>query len=241
MPRFFCETIQGEQAVIGGEDARHIAKSLRMKEGDPLTLNDCQGTDYQGRILRLERDQVVVEILSRSPSAQEPSVRVRLYQALPKGDKFEWIIQKAVELGVDEIIPVMTRRCVSRPDPASMEKKRARYQRVALEAAKQSMRGKVPQIGPLVDFSQAIREMAAGERAILFYEEATQPLEEQLSGQFSHLSILVGSEGGFDREEVEQARELGIGVATLGKRILRCETAPLAALAAIMYATGNLD
>jgi len=241
MPRFFCDTIQGDRAVITGDDARHISKVLRLREGDSLTLCDMSGYDCEGVIETVDSTSVTLQITGRTPSRNEPSVRVRLYQALPKGDKFELIVQKAVELGVDEIIPVLTHRCVSRPDGRSMEKKRVRYQRVALEAAKQSMRGKVPQVGELLDFPQAIARMGEDERAILFYERATEPLGELLAGSFSTLSILVGAEGGFEETEVAYAREHGIPTATLGRRILRCETAPLAALAVAMYATGNLD
>lgn len=240
MPRFFSEELDGDRVYLRGEDARHIAKSLRMQPGDPLTVCDLRGTDLYCRIDELSPELVVLTVLQRLPSETEPTVKVRLYQALPKGDKLDLIVQKAVELGVHEIIPVLTSRCVSRPDGKSMEKKIQRFSRIALEAAKQSGRGIVPKVGELRSLEEALAEMGEHPLAILFYEEATQPLKEMLSAAPDSISILIGAEGGFSRDEVEAAKARGLRVASLGKRILRCETAPLAALSVLMYETGNL-
>lgn len=241
MPRFFTDQIAGETAHITGEDAKHIGKVLRMAVGEALTLCDGCGKDYPARITSIDRETVTLQVLDCLPSATEPTVGVRLYQALPKGDKFELIVQKAVELGVEAIVPVMTHRCVSRPDPASMAKKLERYNRVALEAAKQSMRGRIPKVEPLLSWEEALEELAKAPRAILFYERADAPLPALLADCPPALSILVGAEGGFESWEVEAAAAKGLAVATLGPRILRCETAPLAALSAILYATGNMN
>lgn len=240
MPRFFSQEIQGEMVFLRGEDARHIAKSLRMQPGDPLTVCDLQGSDLSCIIVELTPDVVSLRVEGRSPSQTEPTLRVRLYQALPKGDKLDLIVQKAVELGVHEIIPVITSRCVSRPDGKSMEKKIQRLSRIALEAAKQSGRGIVPQVGGLRSYGEALAEMEQDPLAILFYEEATAPLKEMLQPHPGQVSILIGAEGGFSPQEVEEAKAHGLLVASLGKRILRCETAPLAALSVLMYETGNL-
>lgn len=241
MPRFFCDPITGNTTTISGEDARHIAKVLRMVPGEALTLCDMSGWDYECAITQVEPALVTLQVMEKHPSLTEPSLKVRLYQAVSKGDKFEFIVQKAVELGVDEIIPVMTHRCVSRPDERSMEKKLIRYQRVAQEAAKQSMRGKIPKVRPLITYPQALAEMAQDPLAILFYERSENPLTQLLTHCPDRLSILVGAEGGFEEQEVQRAQAQGIAIATLGRRILRCETAPLAALSAAMYATGNMD
>lgn len=241
MPRFFCEEISPTNAVITGEDARHIAKVLRMGPGEGLTLCDMRGSDYACTILSAQPDRVELRVDETLPCATEPTLKVRLFMALPKGDKFELIVQKAVELGVDEIIPVLTKRCVSRPDAKSMEKKLVRYNRVAYEAAKQSMRGKIPAVLPLRSFEEAIAEMGESDAAILFYERSTAPMQEVLAGVRDSLSIMVGAEGGFEEEEVAYAAARGVHTLTLGKRILRCETAPLAALSVVMYATGNLE
>ena len=212
MPRFFIDVPPVSDTVtLTGEDARHLSRSLRMKEGEAVTVSDQQGTDYRCTIRELGQDHVLLYIEDAVPCHTEPSVRVRLYQALAKSDKFEWIVQKAVELGVSEIIPVYTARCVSVPDQKSMRKKEQRYQKIALEAAKQSGRGIIPQVSALV------------------------------RQEYRTISILIGPEGGFSEEEVRCALLQGVHAATLGSRILRCETAPVCALSVIMYQTGNLS
>lgn len=240
MPRFFTDPPAGDEVFLTGEDARHIARALRMREGEEITLCDGAGFDYHGEIAALSPDEVAVRIFRREPSQSEPAVRIRLYQALPKGDKLDFIVQKAVELGAAEIIPVLSERCVSRPDEKSMAKKLARLQKVALEAAKQSGRGIVPQILPLQSFKQALAGMKQAARPILLYERASEPMSAFLAGSFDEVAVMVGSEGGFSPEEAALAGEQGIALASLGRRILRCETAPLCALTAILYSTGEL-
>ena len=240
MPRFFLEDIAGEQAHIQGDDARHITKSLRMREGEELTLCDTKGTDYRCSIETLDYEEVTVRVLEHSPSRSEVSCRIRLYQALPKGEKLEFIVQKATELGADEIVPVVTARCISRPLMRSMEKKRERLQKIAYEAAKQSGRGKIPRILPMVSFSEALEGMKQAELPLLFYEESDNPLHTILQGEPASISLMVGSEGGFTAKEAEDAQQAGIHLASLGSRILRCETAPVCALSAILYFLGEI-
>lgn len=240
MPRFFTQTISAEGGIISGDDAKHISRVLRMKVGELLTACDTKGYDYDCLIESLSDREVSLRVLEVRPSQSEPDVRVSLYQAMPKGDKLELIIQKAVELGVDSITPVMTRRCISKPDSKSMAKKLERYNRIALEAAKQSGRGKVPQVCPMLDLPQALDEMAQTSCPILFYENATAPAKQVIDGAGKEIAVLIGSEGGFDESEVELAIQKGCQVLSLGKRILRCETAPLAALSIIMFETGNM-
>lgn len=240
MPRFFCDQVEDTTAVIIGEDARHISKVLRMKTGDALTVCDAKGTDYDCLIESFSGEEVFLSVQSSHPSDTEPTVAVRLYQGIPKGDKMELIIQKAVELGVSEIIPVSTRYCVAKIDEKSMEKKITRFRRIAYEAAKQCGRGIIPTVHPVLSFGQAIAEMQESDLSILFYEHSTAPLKEVLSRPAKTISIMIGSEGGFSPEEVEQALAQGCESLSLGKRILRCETAPLTALSVIMYQTENL-
>ena len=159
MPRFFTQDITETGGCITGEDAKHIAKVLRMKVGDELTVCDTKGRDYDCMIEEIGAGEVRLKVLSVAPSQSEPDVRVHLYQAMPKADKMETIIQKAVELGAASITPVMTRRCVSRPDAKSMDKKLVRYNRIALEAAKQCGRGVVPPVLPLLELPQALEQM----------------------------------------------------------------------------------
>ena len=241
MPRFFTENISKDGGVIREEDAKHIARVLRMKVGDALTVCDTKGSDYDCIIESISDDEVQLNVQSVSPSLSEPDVKVHLYQAMPKGDKFELIVQKAVELGVDSITPVMTRRCVSKPDAKTMKKKLVRYNRIAFEAAKQSGRGKVPEVLPMLELDQALAEMSKSSCPVLFYENATAPAKEVLEKAKGDIAVLIGSEGGFDEEEAIAAKEAGCSVLSLGKRILRCETAPIAALAIIMFQTGNME
>ena len=240
MPRFFTETIDENKGIILGDDAKHIAKVLRMHPGESLIACDCKGKDYDCVIEALTDKQVDLKVERVYPSETEPSVFVTLYQAMPKSDKMELIIQKAVELGVSAIVPVQTKRCVSRPDAKSMAKKLERYNRIALEAAKQCGRGIIPQVLPMLDYPQALAAMKEDEQAILFYENSTSSFQEELKQAGKSLSIMVGAEGGFEEEEVQKALEQGVASISLGKRILRCETAPLAALSIIMYQTGNM-
>ena len=246
MPRFFTQDITEAGGCITGEDAKHIAKVLRMKVGDELTVCDTKGRDYDCMIEEIGAGVVRLKVLSVAPSQSEPDVRVHLYQAMPKADKMETIIQKAVELGAASITPVMTRRCVSRPDAKSMDKKLVRYNRIALEAAKQCGRGVVPPVLPLLELPQALEQMQRTGCPILFYENATAPAKQVIakareSGKELEIAVLIGAEGGFDEDEVALAREHGCHILSLGKRILRCETAPLAALTILMYETGNME
>lgn len=241
MPRFFVDPSQiiGQQGQVLGEDARHISRSLRMKVGDPLVLSDGEGWDYIGAITHMEEGLVAVSIEEKTENKTEFLGELVLYQALPKGDKFEFILQKATELGVTQIVPVLTSRCISRPKESAMERKMVRYQRIVEEGAKQAGRGRIPEISPLVDFKSALNQMTTGDTPLLYYEEATQPLGEFLP-LGSSIHFLIGSEGGFSPEEVQQAEEQGIGIVSLGQRILRCETAPIVAAATILYEKNQL-
>ena len=242
MPRFFIDYVPDGAAVITGGDAQHIAHALRMRRGEKLVLCDCLGMDYDGEIERIEPGgtSVLVRILGCCQS--EPSLRVTLYQALPKQDKFDTVVQKAVELGVYRIVPVLSARCVSRPDEKAFIKKRQRWQKIADEAAKQSGRGILPQIGGLKKFPEALEEAAAEEgcKTLLFYEGGGERILSLLREDTPSAAVFIGPEGGFEPGEVALAQHAGAACATLGPRILRTETAPIAALAAIMQATGNL-
>jgi 16S rRNA (uracil1498-N3)-methyltransferase len=240
MPRFFTKSITDDHAVIENGDARHIAKSLRMRAGDAITLCDGEGFDYHGEIALIEHERVEVRIHDKKPSPGEPGVKLTLYQALPKSDKLDFIVQKAVELGVREIVPVLSSRCISRPNEQSMAKKTERLNRTALEAAKQCGRGIIPQVAPLMEFSTAIESMRHHALPILCYEDADTALRTILHSQAAEIALMIGSEGGFSPEEVHLAKESGVHIASLGRRILRCETAPICALSAILYACGEL-
>lgn len=240
MPRFFVEEIKDEKhAFITGEDARHISRSLRMKKEDALTIT-CQGVDYSCIIKDISDELIELEILFYNKCKSEPDIQLTLYQAVPKLDKFETIIQKSVELGAFRIVPVLTRRCISRPTEKDFVKKLQRYQRIALEAAKQSGRGIIPEIMPMISYSDAIEEMKSYDSSLMLYEQGGIRFSEIDFSDVKTVSLLIGSEGGFDESEVLKADEAGIKRIWLGDRILRCETAPLAAISITMFLTGNL-
>lgn len=238
-PRFFTENISEDTAVVEGDDAKHISVVLRMRAGDIAVLCDGRGTDYLARLETAERGCCTFTVLESTPNLAEPSVHLRLFQAMPKGDKMEFIVQKAVECGAAEVIPFFSKRCVSRPDPKQMEKKTERYRRIAEEAAKQCGRGVIPKVGAAVEFS-ALKSMISPENTrILFYECAEAPLSA-LPEMKRNIDIVIGSEGGFEQSEAQELERAGFSVVSLGKRILRCETAPVSAISVLMNMTGNL-
>ena len=242
MPRFFVDSVEAERIEITGEDARHIALSLRMKNGESLVLCDGKGREADAVIREAYPESVTLDITERRDSVAEPATEVILYQALPKFDKLEYIVQKSVELGISKIVPVLTSRCISRPDEKTMKKKLERLRKIADEAAKQSGRGKLPEVGELLSFKNAVLEMEKTETPIFFFEHADYPLREIMEKRTGGtISFMVGSEGGFSDEEAKYAAEHGLFNASLGPRILRCETAPVAALGAIMYAAGEME
>jgi len=240
MPRFFCENFK-EVGEITGDDAHHISRSLRMAVGEEITVCDTLGNDYICDIVGFGENSVKLNIKETRKSETEPSIKVTLFQCMPKSDKLETVVQKAVELGVEKIVPVLSSRCVSRPDNKSAKKKAERLRKIAESAAKQSGRGIIPEIGEMLTFGEALKEISAYDEAIVFYELGGEPLRSLIDERIESVAILIGPEGGFSCEEIEKANAQGVVSATLGKRILRTETAPLAAITAIMLLSGNLE
>ncbi|MCR4644281.1 MAG: 16S rRNA (uracil(1498)-N(3))-methyltransferase [Oscillospiraceae bacterium] len=240
MPRFFTEHGDEHEIVITGEDARHIGRSLRMRPGERLTVC-AEGIDYDCEIVRITESEVYLRPEHIAPCAAEPTVRVTLYQAVPKQDKLAEIVQKATELGVYRIVPVLTARCVARPTKAEFEKKRQRLQKIAHSAAKQSGRGIIPEVAPLLSWKEALSAMQQEDRTVMLYEEegGVRFGEVPLEGAKT-IGLFIGSEGGISEEEAADAVAAGLSRVWLGSRILRCETAPTAALSILMYLTGNL-
>lgn len=240
MQKLFVENINDEKIILDGESAKHIAKSLRMRVGDVICVTDGGGDDYGCQIEEITKDEVVLKVCYKQACESEPSCRVTIYQGVPKSSKMEDIIQKCVELGVCKIVPTLTKRCVSRPDDKAAGKKNQRYQKIALEAAQQSGRGIVPKIENMKTLCQAIAEDESDVK-IVFYEGGGEKLADIVKLDTESVSVFIGPEGGFEQEEVEQIEASGGVRATLGKRILRTQTAPVAALTAIMLLTGNLE
>ena len=242
MPRFFVrqDRVSNGSISIIGEDAHHIARSLRMAAGDEITVCDMQGNEYTCKITSFDDDkEVVAEILSQKKSENEPTVFITLYQALPKGDKLDTIIQKAVECGASRIVPFQSERCVVKIKNDAEDKKRERRQRISAEAAKQCGRGIIPKVLPHMRYADAVRA-AYGSTFLCYEDEKSYSLKEYLhdfaeKGEKT-LGFFVGPEGGYAKEEVLLASERGIPSAKLGNRILRSETASGFVLSCIAYA-----
>ena len=240
MVRFFVnpEELEGDELQLSGENAQH-AKVLRLKNGEEVLV--CNGEGQECLCVVEDGASWTLSVKERRESQTEAAVKVSVYMAFPKADKLEHVIQKATELGAYEIVAFPSGRCVSRPDEKSLKKKLERWQKIAASAAEQSGRGRVPQVMVLGSFQEALQRAAQADKALMFYEnEQAVTLKMALSSSgYATVSLLTGPEGGLEEKEVEQAREAGLQVCTLGKRILRCETAPLCALSAVMYDAGE--
>ena len=242
MTRFFVEPeeLLPEFLVLTGENAQH-AKVLRLKNGEEVLVCDGQGRECLCTVSDVSPGQISLVVKKRQESETEAAVKVSVYMAFPKADKLEHVIQKATELGAYEIVAFPSSRCISKPDDKSLKKKLERWQKIAASAAEQSGRGRIPQVLTVGSYKEALSRAAQADKAILFYENerATTLRMAMEEGEYHTVSLLTGPEGGLEEREVQQAQEAGLQVCTLGKRILRCETAPLCALSAVMYASGE--
>lgn len=243
MPRFFVDKNQITDAAvyITGDDVKHISRVLRLRVGDDITVCDKCKTDYECKISEISPDRVVAEVGERNENRAEANIELILYQGMPKSDKMDYIVQKCVELGVSKIVPVITKRAVSRP--ADGDKKISRWQKIAAEAAKQSGRGIIPEIGSMISFEEALAAMCEGYDAlsIMPYEcEGETGLRGVLTSyRKAKINVIIGPEGGFDDMEAALARQKGVRTVSLGPRIMRTETAPLAVCTAVMYELGD--
>lgn len=240
MPRFFAEVSDENNITLTGSDAKHIGRSLRMKPDEAVTVCHC-GVDYDCIISKITEDTVYLTLKDKHLCAAEPNIELTLFQAVPKLDKLEYIIQKSVELGVSRIVPVLTRRCISRPDEKDFTKKLARLNKISEEAAKQSGRGIIPEVTPVVSYKKALEMMSELDRNIILYEEKGGCKFSEVSFEnVRSVGLLIGSEGGFDKEEADAAVNTGAERVWLGNRILRCETAPITAISILMFLTNNM-
>ena len=265
MAKFFVDELPaaGAEYELTGENAAH-AKVLRLRPGEDVTLCDGAGLECACSVvegLRLQAGEAV-------PAPTEPRAAISVWIAFPKADKAEHVIQKATELGAAEIVLFPSRFCVSRPDEKSLGKKLERWRKIARSAAEQSRRGRIPEVRAVGSFEAAVREAAGADLPILFYENERArtlkaALERFLGGGTggeegggtmaadaassspagrgtARIALMTGAEGGFSGDEVALAEAAGMRICTLGTRILRCETAPLAALSAVLYALGEM-
>lgn len=246
MYQFFVQPsqIQGNRVIITGKDVRHIKNVLRMKPGEELSVkNGCDDREYRCGIEELGEDEIICQLRFIKEEGLELPSKIYLFQGLPKGDKMEFILQKAVELGVYEVIPVASKRAVVKLDEKKAKTKIQRWQGIAEAAAKQSKRGIIPQVHDVMSFAQAADYSRRARVRLIPYELAEENGQgmEKTKAIISSLkpgedvAIFIGPEGGFDQEEIETAIAGGLIPITLGKRILRTETAGMAVLAILMY------
>jgi 16S rRNA (uracil1498-N3)-methyltransferase len=244
MPRFFIrasqiENIDGVACIrIVGDDAHHISYSLRMRVGEVIEVCDMQKNVYSCEISSMDGKEVIAKITKSGKCDTEPPVVIKLYQALAKGDKMETVIQKAVECGVCEIIPFSSERCVVKLDKKDAAKKLERYSKIAESGAKQCGRGIIPTVEKILDYKGMLEDASKSDLVLFCYEgDDTVSVKSVLRANedVKSISVIVGSEGGFSINEVNMARETGAKIVGLGKRILRCETAPTFVLSCISY------
>ncbi len=241
MKRFFAET-EGGRVKLTGDEAHHAIHVMRMKKGDMFIACGGDETEYVSEITEITDDTVYADIKDIIRSAAEPKTKVTIFQGLPKGDKLELIIQKAVELGVYEIVPVQTKRAVVKIEDKKKAQKTQRWNKISESAAKQSGRGIVPEVKEPVSFKTAAEMMKDFDLSIVAYEEEREiTLKSVLKSveNVETIGIFIGPEGGIAPEEFEVLTKNGAKSVTLGRRILRTETAPLAMLAMIMYEYGE--
>lgn len=241
MPRFFVsrEQIDDSTITIKGADVNHIKNVLRLSAGDELSVSDGEGTDYHCTIAAADKQSVILEIMNSWNSFTELPVKLYLFQSVPKSDKMDMIIQKAVELGVYEIIPVYTEYTVVKLTGEKEQKRQKRWQTIAESAAKQAGRGLIPKVSDFMTYEKALSAAKELDRILMPYEkaegmEAARSIMDSL-GREQSIGIFIGPEGGFSAEEVKKAKDAGAEVLSLGRRILRTETAGLAVLSILMF------
>ncbi len=243
MPRFFAdkENISEGRILITGPDVNHIKNVLRRSEGDEISVSDGEGTDYFGHIGEISSDAIEVIIDNSWASYTELESKVYLFQGLPKGPKLETIIQKSVELGVYEIVPILTERCIAKIDKDNPKKKLARWNQISEAAAKQAGRGLIPEVKEAMSFKAALEYASKLDIRLIPYEkaegmDAARELIRSIEPGQS-VGVFIGPEGGFSEQEIALAEKAGVKPMSLGRRILRTETAGPAVLSVIMFST----
>ena len=236
--RYFASEFTESTAALTGPDAHHLGKVMRARPGDEVILCDGAGFDYTAAVAAVTPDRVEFRLLEKRPSEAEPSVEVTLFAGYPKQDKLEFIVQKAVELGAARIVPFFSRFCVAAPKKE--DQKNARYARIAAEAAKQAGRGVIPAVELPLDIKDLPARFSEFDLVLFFYEGGGQSLRTLVKNQ-KRIALITGAEGGFSPEEAKKLVAAGAVPVGLGPRILRCETAPVAGLAAVMTLAGQLE
>lgn len=246
MDRFFTPksniNLEQNTCIIEGEDVKHISRVLRCKENDKLEVCDMDNNEYICEIREINKDNILLDIIEKVNIKRESSLKVKLYQGMPKGTKMELILQKLTEIGVDEIVLVQTKRSVTKIDNKKEDKKIERWERIIYEAAKQSKRGKIPTLRGVLSFKEALKDMGNNDLNLCPYEnERTISIKECLKDvNASTIGIFVGPEGGFEEDEIEKIQDMDGKVVSLGPRILRTETASVVASSIVLYELSDL-
>lgn len=241
MTRFFVDKVSGGQVVLSREDSHHLLRVMRAEVGTRFTVL-AEAMQYECVLEEVAEGRAVGRVEESRPAGGEPPIQITLFQGLAKGEKMELVIQHGTEIGVTEFVPVATARSVVKLDPRKAEERVERWQRIAREAAEQCRRGVVPRVSPVLTWKQAVARAGEFDVAMVPWEEGGEPLRAVLEAHpgASRFALFIGPEGGLSPEEVALARERGAVAVTLGPRILRTETAPLAAASAILFARGDL-
>ena len=249
MHKFFTpkELINGDVAKIIGDDVKHIYKVLRISEGEKVTLNNCEGIEYLGKVISVSKQEVLIEILEKLEDNNESDIKIYLFQGLPKSQKMDLIVQKGTELGITEFIPTITHRVDVKLKGEF--KKLDRLNRIALESAKHSKRSIIPKVSEPIEFNAVLERINSLDLLIVPYENANnfgiktlinELRKDNTTNTIKNVGIFVGPEGGIEEEEIERLKDKGARIVTLGKRILRTETAGFVATSLIQYELSDL-
>jgi 16S rRNA (uracil1498-N3)-methyltransferase len=244
MSRFYVPQPQIESGLlrVEGSEVKHIRKVLRLKAGDRITIFDGSAREYEGSIVESEPSFVSIRVLTTSSPQRDSPLGITLAQSLLKGEKMDYLIQKATELGMERIVPFVSARSVPLVEESKQQERRRRWEKIAIEASKQCGRGSLPKIEPLQEYAEMLRSASPDSIRLILCEREGVSLKETLKGSAKRKRVffIVGPEGGLSQEEVEAAREEGFVPVTLGKRILRSETASLCLLSILQYEWGDI-
>jgi 16S rRNA (uracil1498-N3)-methyltransferase len=245
MHKFFVQkqNISNNTAVIEGDDVKHIYKVLRLSAGEKVSINNCEGKEYLGQIYEVNKSKVIVSLIEELPVNNESPVNIYLYQGLPKSSKMDLIVQKATELGVKSITPVITERVVVKSELNEFRKV-DRWNRIALEACKQCKRTLIPKINIPMEFEELLSELETIDLIVVPYENENgfgiKNLVNEVKNEVKNIAIIIGPEGGFEDTEIQRLKASGAYIVTLGPRILRTETAGFVCASLLMYELGDM-
>jgi 16S rRNA (uracil1498-N3)-methyltransferase len=245
MHKFFVskDNISGNTAVISGDDVKHIYKVLRLESGDKVNINNCEGKEYLGEILSVDKKDVRVKLIKGLEISNESHLKITLFQGLPKSSKMDLIVQKGTELGISYITPIITERVVVKSEIGEFTKTE-RWQRIALEACKQSKRSLIPEVNTPIEFEELLNRANEFDLIVVPYENeegyGIKKLMQDISSPINNVAIVIGPEGGFEEIEINALSDKGAKIVTLGPRILRTETAGFVCAALLQYELGDI-